>query len=92
MRKSGGSIQIISVPFYYWITGPISKITECFYPIDNSLRNYKNHYTEDGLESLLIDYQTGRSSYLPQKEQQKLVLWSQEQKKKSCQIIEIKQR
>ena len=41
---------------------------------DNSVRNYKNRYIEDGLEGLLIDYQLGRSSYLSPEEQKKLVL------------------
>ena len=53
---------------------PISQIAEYFYLTDNSVRNYKNRYIEDGLEGLLIDYQIGRSSYLSQEEQQKLVL------------------
>ena len=41
---------------------PVSKIAEYFYLTDNSVRNYKNRYTEDGLEGLFIDYQIGRSS------------------------------
>ena len=53
---------------------PISKIAEYFYLTDNSVRNYKNHYTENGLEGLLIDWQIGRSSYLSQEERQKLIL------------------
>ena len=53
---------------------PISQIAKYFYLTDNSVRNYKNRYIEDGLEGLLIDYQIGRSSYLSQEEQQKLVL------------------
>ena len=53
---------------------PISKVAEYFYLTDNSVRNYKNRYTEDGLEGLLIDWQIGRSSYLSQEERQKLVL------------------
>ena len=53
---------------------PASKIAEYFYLTDNSVRKYKNRYREDGLEGLLIDYQIGRSSYLTQEEQQKLVL------------------
>ena len=53
---------------------PVSKIAEYFYLTDNSVRNYKNRYTEDGLEGLFIDYQIGRSSYLSQEERQKLIL------------------
>jgi len=36
--------------------------------------NYEKRYKEDGLEGLLIDYQTGRSSYLSRTERQKLIL------------------
>ena len=53
---------------------PINQIAKYFYLTDNSIRNYKNRYIEDGLEGLFIDYQTGRSSYLSQEERQKLVL------------------
>ena len=53
---------------------PASKIAEYFYLTDNSVRNYKNRYIEDGLEGLLIDYQLGRSSYLSPEEQKNLVL------------------
>ena len=41
---------------------------------EGTVRNYKNRYTEDGLEGLLIDWQIGRSSYLSKEERQKLVL------------------
>ena len=41
---------------------------------EGTVRNYEKRYKEDGLEGLFIDYQTGRSSYLSQEEQQKLVL------------------
>lgn len=36
--------------------------------------NYEKRYKEDGLEGLLIDYQTGRSSYLSRTERQKFIL------------------
>ena len=52
---------------------PISKIAEYFYLTDNSVRNYKNRYKQGGLEGLLNDYHTGRSSYLSPKEQKKLI-------------------
>ena len=38
---------------------PISKIAEYFYLTDNSVRNYKNRYKQDGLKGLLNDYHTG---------------------------------
>ena len=53
---------------------PISQIAKYFYLTDNSVKNYKNRYTEDGLEGLLIDYHIGRSSYLSPEEQKRLVL------------------
>ena len=53
---------------------PISKIAEYFYLTDNSVRNYKNRYKQGGLEGLLNDYHTGRSSYLSLKEQKKLIV------------------
>lgn len=53
---------------------PASKIAEYFYLTENSVRNYKSRYTEDGLEGLLIDYHIGRSSYLSPEEQKSLVL------------------
>ena len=53
---------------------PISKIAEYFYLTDNSVRNYKNRYTEGSLEGLLNDYHTGRSSYLSPKEQKELIV------------------
>ena len=41
---------------------------------EGTVRNYGNRYKEGGLEGLFIDYHTGRSSYLSQEEQRKLVL------------------
>ena len=52
---------------------PISKIAEYFFLTENSVRNYKNRYKEDGLEGLLIDYHTGRFSYLSLEEQSQLI-------------------
>ena len=51
-----------------------TKISEYLFLNEGTVRNYENRYTEDGLEGLLIDWQIGRSSYLSQEEQQKLVL------------------
>ena len=53
---------------------PISQIAEYFFLTENSVRNYKDRYKEDGLEGLLIDNHTGRCSYLSLEEQSKLVV------------------
>ena len=41
---------------------------------EGTVKNYENRYKEGGLERLIIDYHTGRSAYLSQEEQKKLVL------------------
>ena len=41
---------------------------------EGTVRNYKNRYKQGGLEGLLNDYHTGRSSYLSLKEQKKLIV------------------
>ena len=45
-----------------------TKISEYLFLNEGTVRNYKNRYTEDGLEGLFIDWQIGRSSYLSQEE------------------------
>ena len=52
---------------------PINQIAEYFFLTENSVRNYKDRYKEDGLEGLLIDDHTGRCSYLSPEEQSKLI-------------------
>ena len=41
---------------------------------EGTVRNYVNRYKEGGIEGLIIDYHIGRSAYLSQEEQRKLVL------------------
>ena len=50
-----------------------NKIAEYFFLTENSIRNYKDRYKEDGLEGLLTDHYTGRCSYLSVEEQSKLI-------------------
>ena len=52
---------------------PISKVAKYFFLTENSVRNYKSRYKEEGLEGLLIDYHAGRSSYLSFEEQSQLI-------------------
>ena len=52
---------------------PINKIAEYFFLTENTVRNYKSRYKEEGLEGLLIDYHVGRSSYLSCEEQSQLI-------------------
>ena len=52
---------------------PLNKIAKYFFLTENSVRNYKIRYKEDGLEGLLIDEHTGRCSYLSSEEQSKLI-------------------
>ena len=49
---------------------PISKVAKYFFLTENSVRNYKSRYKEEGL---LIDYHTGRSSYLSCEDQSQLI-------------------
>ena len=41
---------------------------------DSTVRNYEKRYKEGGIEGLIIDNHIGRSAYLSQEEQRKLVL------------------
>ena len=50
------------------------KISEYLFLDEGTVRNYKNRYRQGGLEGLLNDYHTGRSSYLSQKEQKELIV------------------
>ena len=51
-----------------------TKISEYLFLDEGTVRNYKNRYKQGGLEGLLNDYHTGRSSYLSQKEQKELIV------------------
>ena len=53
---------------------PMKRIAEYFFLTENSVRNYKERYKEDGLEGLLIDNHNGRCSYLSPEEQSKLIV------------------
>ena len=52
---------------------PINKVAKYFFLTENTVRNYKSRYKEEGLEGLLIDYHAGRSSYLSFEEQSQLI-------------------
>ena len=51
-----------------------NKITEYLFLNEGTVRNYEKRYKEGGLEGLIIDNHIGRSAYLSQEEQRKLVL------------------
>ena len=53
---------------------PMVKIAKYFFLTERSVNNYKNRYKQGGLEELLNDYHTGRSSYLSPEEQKSLIV------------------
>ena len=53
---------------------PASQIAKYFFLHEGTVRNYQTRYEKGGLEGLIVDDQSGRMSYLSEKQQKELVL------------------
>ena len=53
---------------------PVSRIAKYFFLDEGTVRNYQNRYKKRGLEGLIIDDHSGRSSYLSTEQKKELIL------------------